>query len=322
MPYQTLQQFLELTPDEKACLKPLLELSTVLEQRSLSTQEEITLASEIEKIEQIDLALLVSAALGNPRLNTLCKHPSLDDFWNELWRLCGLNPSKNGQIPKTTKPIHEYKPQSTLHTFELLKGLCVYGQYKKHLKAERDIHRSYAPAYLQLAAYLGYFPALSGLCKQALARKSMKDALYYASRAAELYWTPGYFLLAITTYTLANQERNAFLYKEALFQLIIAEKLIPHSEAMINNAYQGKSVETALAEIGLSNMSELQSDLAHVADLPLYWVTTVLYKQAEQAVNRLTEAVALTTSNYKVKTESPKKEVPETETSTYFGFGL
>lgn len=308
MPYQTLQQFLKLTTAEKISLKPLLELSEALEQGGLSSQEQVALANEIEKI---DFALLIRAALGNPKLNTLCKHPSLNDIWNEKWRLCGLNPPRTGEPPQAGKPIHEYKPQSTLHTFELLKGIFVYGQYKRHLKAEEDTVRAYAPPYLQLAGYLGYFPALSGLCKQALAKKSLKDALHYALKAAELYWTPGYFLLAITTYTLAMQDNNESFYQTALLQLIIAEKLMPHADDMINNAYQGKSVARALVEAGLTDLIGLKQELARLAGVSMSWVTTTLYKQATQEVNKI---VAETSSSNKNE-DSPgsKEEMSEME---------
>ncbi|HHF7347784.1 TPA: DUF5630 domain-containing protein [Legionella feeleii] len=310
MPYQTLQEFLKLKTAEKISLKPLLELSEALEQGGLSSQEQVALASEIEKI---DFALLIRAALGNPKLNTLCKHPSLNDIWNEKWRLCGLNPPRTGEPPQAGKPIHEYKPQSTLHTFELLKGIFVYGQYKRHLKAEESIFRAYAPSYLQLAAYLGYFPALGGLCKQALAQNSLNNALFYASKAAELYWTPGYFLLAITTYTLARQDHNESFYQTALLQLIIAEKLMPHAENMINNAYQGKSVATALAEAGLSDLIELKQELARLAGLSMPWVTTTLYKQAEKEAKKIVDEAS--SSNKNEDRPGSKEEMSEIEIS-------
>lgn len=316
MAYQTLQQFLKLTTAEKIYLKPLLELSRALEQGTLSSQEQTALASEIEKI---DFALLIRAALGNPKLNTLCKHPSLNAIWNEKWRLCGLNPLRTGEPAQAGRPIHEYKPQSTLHTFELLKGIFVYGQYKHHLKAEEEINRAYAPPYLQLAAYLGYFPALSGLCKQALAQNSLDHALFYASKAAELYWTPGYFLLAITTYTLAKRDKNESFYQTALLQLIIAEKLMPHAEAMINNAYQGKSVATALAEAGLSDLIALKQELARLAGLSMPWVTTTLYKQAAQEANKIVdEAFSSNQNEEKLGSPSSKEDKTEMEISSHF----
>lgn len=306
MAYQTLQKFLKLADSEKAALGPLLKLSAVLDEKSdLSTEKEAILVNAIEKT---DMALLIRAALGNAKLNSLCRHPSLNDIWDEKWRLCGLNPTElTGHPRDPTRPIHEYTPQPTIHTFELLKGIFVYGQYKHHVSAREEKPKTYAGAYLRLAAYLGYFPALSGLCKQALAKntaESLQQAGFYALKAAELYWTPGYFLLAITTYNLANRGSNELLYKEALLCLIMAEKLRPGSEAMINNAYQGKSVEAMLKEAKLDKITETKQLLASLADLEMSWVTSVLYGQATLAVNKILSTVPPALTSRKMKEES------------------
>lgn len=286
MSYQTSQQFLKLTAPEKNIIEPLLKLSMVKNENTALSPADVQ--ALIPAVEKLGMALLIRAALSNQQLNSLCKHPCLNNIWNEKWRNCGLNPSNAlGQALNPSRPIHEYKPQPTLHTFDLLKGIFIYSQYKHHLNASEEKPRTYAPAYLQFAAHLGYFPALSGLCKQEFTKKSHSQALFYASKAAELYWTPGFFLLGVITYNIANQAKSEPLYKEALLHLIMAEKLRPHSEAMINNAYQGKSVEEMLVEAGLSNLTEAKKQLASLADLSMSWVTSVLYPDASEKVTKI-----------------------------------
>lgn len=86
---------------------------------------------------------------------------------------------------------------------------------------------------------------------------------------------------------------------------------MPYAEDMINNAYQGKSVARALAEAGLTDLIGLKQELARLAGVSMPWVTTTLYKQATQEVNKI---VAETSSSNKNE-DSPgsKEEMSEME---------
>jgi hypothetical protein len=213
-------------------------------------------------IEHMDLALLIKLSIQNPTVNTLCNHPSLNDFWNEKWRTCGRNPREQAQI--NHDPIHEYLPQPTINTFEFIKGLFVYSQYillsRSSLKNQESSEQ-----YLRLAAELNYFPALNALCARALKKNETVKAILYAQVAAQYYWTPGYLLLTSIYYSLK-------LYPEALQTLMISEKLLPFSNEMVNNAYQGKTLERILeplmAELKVSSWNETLRLMAERANFP------------------------------------------------------
>lgn len=261
----------------------------------------------LDKIAKLDPAPLIKLAITDPEFDKLCKNPLLNDIWNEQWRLSGRNIREKAN--KNKLPIHEYMPQATTHTFELLKGIYIYGQYKKCLKASDAQAQRYSADYLKLAADLGYFAALNALCTEYLQEPSLQaqQALLYAQTAAKLYWTPGYLLLAVVNYSFGN-------YRDALLNLIIAEKLIPYSEAMINNAYQGKTVEEIVSRLNFRNWDYAKIHIAEWADLPLSWVVDKLYPIADIEVTHLLGAVDLGSlsieSEISANDESSSSEYP------------
>lgn len=270
-------EFVKLNQEELMTLYPVLVLIEQQQQSKAAT--EAYTAVLVNLIKNIDLGVLIRATFTYPKLDAFCKLPVLIPFWNERWRLSsrGHNPDKKDDAPAST---HEYKPQVTLHTFELLKGIYIYAQYKFNNASEVPLYRSYAPAYLKCAAQLGYFPALNALYLDAFQSNKLNQALIYATRLAELYWTPGYLLLCLIHYQAEN-------YQEALLNLLVAEKLMPFSGPMINNAYQGDSVESILRGAGLKDLTTAKHFLAELSHLPISYVTSSLYKQAKEIADKI-----------------------------------
>lgn len=139
------------------------------------------------------------------------------------------------------------------------------------------------------AAEAGYFPALNSLVTDCLTQPDLHHkALVYANIAADLHWTPGYLLLAVVELKLEQ-------YDKALLHLIIAEKLLPYSESMINNAYQGQALEAIaqglMQSLGVRDWMEAKVKLAQLSHLPLAFVTTRLYTQADRLVEMIRATV-------------------------------
>ncbi|HHT0591818.1 TPA: DUF5630 domain-containing protein [Legionella anisa] len=281
MNYMPFTEFLKLNKEELSTLNPLLVLIEQFQPSKMSVAPDTS--TLVSLIENIDLGLLIRGTFTYPKLDALCKQSELIPFWNERWRLCGHahNPvDENDKKAEVRAKTHEYKPQVTLHTFELLKGIFIYAQYNFHQSSGNPIYMSYAPAYLKCAAQLGYFPALNALYKNAFQRNKLAEALIYATQLAALYWTPGYLLCCLIYYKADN-------YKEALLNLLVAEKLMPFSDAMINNAYQGQSVNSILSSAGLTSLTAAKSYLAELSDLPMNYVTSSLYTKAKEIADNI-----------------------------------
>ena len=268
------------------------DLYSILDDRKMKTERNLAeQVIELHKVvEGIDLGLLIKAAVADPRIDEICKYPSLNSIWNERWRKSGANPKEKAEI--NNLPIKEYKPQSTVHTFDLLKGIYFYGQYRVAIAKIQNSKNFFKHNYLDLAAKSGHFAALNILSKQYMQDPdSSALALLYAKIAASLYWTPGYLLLAAFYYE--NEH-----YKDALLSLMVAEKLIPHSAEMINNAYQGKDLLTItqplMNDLNVKDWTEAKIKLAALADLPISFVITTLEKEATQKIK---EHLKATTTN-------------------------
>ncbi|KTD41333.1 DUF5630 domain-containing protein [Legionella parisiensis] len=274
-------EFVKLSKEELIALNPILAL--IEQQQQDKVETEAYTAVLVNIIKNIDLGVLIRATFTYPKLDDFCKLPVLTPFWNERWRLSGRghNPIDEEDIndDEPAKP-HEYKPQVTLPTFDLLKGIYIYVQYKFNNTSENSRYRSYAHAYLKCAAQLGYFPALNAMYLDAFQAGKLDQALIYALRLAELYWTPGYLLLCLINYQADN-------YQEALLNLLVAEKLLPFSGAMINNAYQGDSIESILRGAGLNDLTTAKHFLAELSHLPMSYVTSSLYKQAKKITDNI-----------------------------------
>ncbi|KTD47358.1 Ankyrin repeat protein [Legionella rubrilucens] len=250
-------------------------------------------------IKAISLATLIKLAIEDNSVDTLCRHPALERHWNERWRLSGRNPRE--MAIKNYQPVHEYLPQPTIPTFQLLQGIFLYSQYKTTSDA--------AMLHLYQAAEVGYFPALNVLTNYCLTQTDLHHkALVYAALAADYYWTPGYLLLAVTELKLEQ-------YDKALFHLIIAEKLLPYSDAMINNAYQGQSLaviaQPLMPSLDAHNWMEAKIKLAELSHLPLNMVTSRLYAQADRVVEEI-----------KASFNPVPEEPDETKTASFCSPGL
>ncbi|KTC85913.1 DUF5630 domain-containing protein [Legionella drozanskii] len=281
----------DLAPTEELHLRKLLESIENFSSEKSKVDPEPSLTPEDlhylhQFIENSDVALLIKLSIQNPAVNTLCNHPSLNDFWNEKWRKCGRNPSERAQT--NHNPIHEYLPQPTITTFELIKGLFVYSQYIELSKTNLKNQKS-SEQYLKLAAELNYFPALNALCARALKKNEPLKAIIYAQIAAQYYWTPGFLLLTSVYYSFK-------LYPNALQSLMICEKLRPFSDVMINNAYQGKTLEQIseplMTQLKVSRWDETISLMAQRANFPkVSLIPNSFFSNARQTVAELTKVL-------------------------------
>lgn len=263
----------------KRKLPDVANLYSILFVRKKTTRQLLNEAVEGFKktIEQVNLGLLIRAAETDPAINTICKRSELNEIWNEKWRQA--TPKSLNSIETKDAPL-EYKPQPTIHSFDLLKGTFFYACYRTLLRKEEVAD---AQHYLMLAAKLGHYTAVNTYIVENLKQPShSQQVLAFAQQAAELYRTPGYILLCVVYYEMR-------MYKEALTSLMMAEKLIPASGEMMINAYQGRSFES-IAE-PLMNSLEVQDwpagkvALAKLAELPIAFVTTNLDAQVTASVN-------------------------------------
>lgn len=263
-----LAEFISLSEQEK-------KLETELVALAYNSPEDKT--PLLEKILECKEDSLFKIALQNPRVDRLLQSTDLNKYWNDLWRRAGVNPA--GCQHNSAKPLHEYQPMATISSFNLLKSLFVYEGYRKLINTEKMSQAliNNAAEYLVLAAKSGCFFAMNALCENGLKllkerfdEKLVQIILYSAQSASKLYWTPGYLLLA-NVYKELNQYkdqglllRSMHLSLMAFESLVIAQTLESMSGAMINNAYQGKSLKTASGDKSFS-----QIKMKFISDLNL-----------------------------------------------------
>jgi hypothetical protein len=162
-----------------------------------------------------------------------------------------------------------------VHSFDLIKSLFIYANYKKNLYSTNVLNLKLAGDLLKIAASLGSFAALNPIClSNSYEFFTPMDCFSYAKKAAQLYLTPGYLILAMLCYKKEN-------YLDSLKYLILAEKLVPYSAVFINNAYRGKTVDGIVAA-SFGSWTEGIIKLASLADLPLSYVTGELYSSMDR----------------------------------------
>lgn len=241
-----------------------------------------------EILTNTDLDLLIKLSLRDSDIDSLCKLPILNSYWKNIWRQCGQNSCENAELNQL--PIHENECQTTIHTFDLLKGISLYAEYLNILNINRDDTVN-ANVFLAAAAKLNFYPALATASKQ-LAELSIKknditiahEAITLACKAAKSYWSAGYLLLGVLYLKLANL--NPDFYLQGLEALLVAKKLEPHSAAMLNNAFQGKS----LAEATYGKVKNWD-------DIPFYFIQKLAINLDSSQINNLyTNANLLTDS--------------------------
>ncbi len=144
-------------------------------------------------------------------------------------------------------------------SFNLLKGLFIYEEYRRLINSETMSEQliNEAEKYLFLSTAQGCFFAMNALCSNGFKLLSSKfdeelvqGILLCAHRAAELHWTPGYLLLANVYKELVKYKDELILERfdlplNAYHALSVAQSLEELSSSMLNNAYQGKSITEA-----------------------------------------------------------------------------
>ncbi len=258
-----LAEFLTLSGEEEKAYQAILLVKR--ESKEEEKSAELSVSKPVFNcIIGIDLAVLIKIALKYPLINALCESPQFALHWQEQWRQSGLNPP--GEFHRSELPTHEYAPMPTISCFQLLQGLYIYKTYRKRYAGFDKLTpalQEEAREYLELSSKLGCFFAINVLCKQGLERleeakpdrQLVFQMLDLAKKAADLYWTPGYLLLSTVTQELSLYADALFkdkyllpqqiFFRDALVALKVAQKLEKDSEAMLNNAYQGKTLEQA-----------------------------------------------------------------------------
>lgn len=196
-------------------------------------------------VTELDLLVLIKLALQNPEVDKLCKLPIFDNYWSEIWRKCGNNPREEAQF--NGLPVHEYQCQVTISAFDFIKSVAVHEEYLAIINSGVIDAESLALPYLAAAVNLDYFPALviahqmfTDLASKKQDPAYIFDAIAIARRAADKYWAAGYFLLGITY--LKTEKPDLFFITEGIKALVIAKKLEPYSQEMLNTAFQGNSL--------------------------------------------------------------------------------
>lgn len=262
-----LEEFLQLKKDESN------KQAEILAQLKEEKSGQIIVTDELIKVlTNTDLTTLLKLAITNKKIDALCKLAVFDANWEKQWRH-SFTPAKDEAEHK--KPTHEYQPIATRTCFDLLKGQHIYNAYQDliHGKTVTPELIKEAEAYLKLSAEYGCFYALNALCVNGLhlihescehkdekrrqeAYSLADQVLQYAQQAANLYWTPGYYLMANVYQELTSCADKLFpqapsevskklLYSEALTALNVAQKLEDNSAAMVTCAYHGKSLKEA-----------------------------------------------------------------------------
>lgn len=135
--------------------------------------------------------------------------------------------------------------------------------------------------FLELSAELGSFVALNKICQLQFKMKHPDVALVLksAERAAALYLAPGYILLAVCLYRFKS-------YLEALKNLVLAEKFIPHSAIYIKNAYLGVPIDQIISN-SFGSWVTGKRILAKLADIPLPDLVQSIYPAMEKQMQAI-----------------------------------
>ncbi|KTD73311.1 DUF5630 domain-containing protein [Legionella tucsonensis] len=239
-----LVKFLELTAQEKIQQFKILSLKNRFDSDYLN-----------RLIKNLDPELLFRLAMVNPEIDKVCKSPELEAYWENIWRLCGINPKEAAALNQES--VHEYQPMITTPScFDLLKGLYLYEVFRKTFKDMEHTEEYYKDAeeYLAVSGVYGCFFALNALCQGGFAllehkfdEKIVEKIVFYAKIAASYYLSAGHLLLANVYQELLKYQNQTNLVGLNLrlqsFQAMnVAKKLEPYSAPMLNNAYQGKTL--------------------------------------------------------------------------------
>lgn len=253
-----LADFLALSPSDKKIKDRILALMA----KSTGEAKEDPSQQLRKLICRLDAAVIIRLAIASTDIQRFCEADLFKNHWEDLWRQSGMNPRELALV--NHEPIRENQPIRTLSCFALLKSFYIYQGYRRLTKENEMSDEIYEQAkeYLKLSAHFGCFQALNVLCIEGLKLLRNKPditiataILGYAQQAANLHWTPGYFLLSTVYQELIFYRRAIFpsdpnvsgkvLLTKAFIALHTAQKLEPFSNEMLNNAYQGKSLQEA-----------------------------------------------------------------------------
>ncbi|QLZ69073.1 hypothetical protein FOLKNPGA_01855 [Legionella sp. PC1000] len=244
-------------------LAKFLELNTqerVQQIKILSIQKRFGSDFSNEIIKNLDQALVFRLAMINSEIDKACKSSELEAYWQDIWRLCGINPKEAAGL--NHEPVHEYQPMITIPScFDLLKGLYLYEIFRGTFK-DKDIEHSEefykdAEEYLLASGLYGCFFALNALCKGGLDllehkfdEKIAEKIMLYAKIAANYHLSAGYLLLSNVYQELLKYQNQTNLVGLDLrlqsFQAMsVAKRLEQYSVPMLNNAFQGKTLTEA-----------------------------------------------------------------------------
>ncbi len=299
MPSMKLAKFLELNTQEK-----------VQQVKILTLQKRFGSDFCNKLIKNLDQALVFRLAIVDTEIDKVCKSPELEAYWQDIWRLCGINPKETAAL--NHKPVHEYHPMTTVPScFDLLKGLYLYEMFRKTFK-DMDIEHTEefykdAEEYLVTSGLYGCFFALNALCKGGLDLlehkfddKIAEKIIFYAKIAANYHLSAGYLLLSNVYQELLKYQNQSNLVGLNLpllsFQAMsVAKKLEPYSAPMLNNAYQGKT----LSEASSGLISSFSQGL-----LRLQQHLQLSSKEVEIATNNAITEVSSIKKTYSLENES------------------
>jgi len=262
MPQTSLEEWLTLTAREEKILKDLRLLGA-----SAPPFDALR-----DCLRNTDLSLVIKLCIKDPELDALYKHDSLKGLWDTNLSIINCSPIQSS---------YEYNPQATIHSLDSLKSTLLYANYKERALSEDQQDQQMAMPFLELSADLGGFLALNKICQIQLKMEhpNVELVLKSATKAAALYLTPGYILLAVCLYHFKS-------YLEALENLVLAEKLIPHSAIYINNAYLGTPINDIISK-SFRSLITGKTMLANLADIPLPHLTQVIYPAMEKQMQTI-----------------------------------
>ncbi len=214
----------------------------------------------IKEQSRTKLGILIKLAIHHPWLRKICSHRDMKEHWNQRWIQYGANPENSAKIAHdSSRPSHNYTPQITIPTFDLLMGIYCYSAYKATKKPSQQLTIE-AETYIRLAGIFGCGHALRDLMDIYINKittqadtVTTEDILILqeiGEQLAKLYFAPGYHALSIIYQAIAvvipniiddDPSHAQFLkreyYHNATSALITANALLPYSDAMINNLY-------------------------------------------------------------------------------------
>jgi hypothetical protein len=201
-----------------------------------------------------DKLMLINLSLQpeNEMLKNFCYQEEMIQFWDDIWKLMGKDPTFPEAQKNPLLVYHELKPQKKILSYELVCGMSLYNktyQYPvaMHLEMLHDAARYHNFAALESLAYLYGNQINAGNWVEP------KSCLAELVKSAEIHGSPGYLLCAkmcIDYSCYYFKKADTKNYQQCLTQclayLYAAELLESFCQAEIHNAYYGKNIFNVL----------------------------------------------------------------------------